>query len=308
MDLSKKIDSVEGISNKDFKRFYLDTQKPAIIKGLTKGQIAEKWDFSYFKRTAGNVIVEVYDNANKKSAKSAFTEPDLRMRFDEYLNILLKNEHTDLRIFLFDLFKHCPQLKKEFPCPDIFKGMLDQVSRMFFGSAGTKVRMHYDIDMSHVLLTQFVGKKRVVLIEPQYSTLLYRLPLNTYSLIDLDNPDYKKYPGLQYVKGYDFVLEHGDSVFMPSGYWHYMTYLEKGFSVSYRKINSEITSPVKGLMNLAVNLPVDKLLNKVYSNKWLSIKEQLAEKRVNKLINEANSISSNNIPLPYTQHNRSTRV
>ena len=40
MDLSTKIDVLEGISSSDFKRFYFDKQRPAIIKGLAKNQIA----------------------------------------------------------------------------------------------------------------------------------------------------------------------------------------------------------------------------------------------------------------------------
>src|ERR1700756_538951 len=93
-------------------------------------------------------------------------------------------------------------------------------------------------------------KKRVVLIAPEYTDLLYCLPLNTYSLIDIDKPDYKKYPGLLLVKGYDFILEPGDSLFMPSGYWHYMTYLESGFSISYRKIATKFYTKLQGFTYL----------------------------------------------------------
>lgn len=284
MDLSQKIDVVENIGTEDFNRYYFKPQKPVVIKGLAKNNEAgKKWSIDYFKQTMGDVLVDVYDNGNKKSAQSAYTVPDLKMKFADYLDILSKNEHTDLRIFLFDLFKYNPQLKKEFPCPELFKGMLDNVARMFFGGKDTTVRIHYDIDMSNVLHTHFGGKKRVVLIGPQYSSLLYCLPLNTYSLIDPDKPDYKKYPGLKYVKGFDFILGPGDSLFMPSGYWHYMTYLEGSFSVSYRRIGPSIQPPLEGLLNLGVRMPVDKLLGKVLSDKWLLMKEQIAERRTNKL-------------------------
>ncbi|MGZ4157991.1 MAG: cupin-like domain-containing protein, partial [Bacteroidia bacterium] len=268
MDLSQEIDVVENISTAEFNKYYFKPQKPVLIKGLAKGKEAErKWSIDYFKQTMGDVIVDVYDNQVKKSVKSTYTAPDLKMKFADYLDILSKNEQTDLRIFLFDLFKYNPQLKKEFPCPDLFKGLLDNIGHMFFGGKNTTVRIHYDIDMSNVLHTHFGGKKRVVLIAPQYSYLLYCLPLNTYSLIDSDKPDYKKYPGLKYVKGYDFILEAGDSLFMPSGYWHYMTYLEGSFSVSYRRLGPTIQYPLEGLLNMGFCLPLDKILNKVLSNK-----------------------------------------
>lgn len=284
MDLSLKIDVVNNISTEQFNRNYFNTQKPLVIKGLGCNTTAgKKWSINYFREIVGDVLVDVYDNTNKNSAKSAFTVPDLKMKFSEYLDILSTNKHTDLRIFLFDLFKYDSRLKKEFPCPVLFKGILDNIGHMFFGGKDTTVRIHYDIDMSNVLHTHFGGRKRVVLIAPEYSTLLYCLPLNTYSLIDPDKPNYKKYPALKHVKGYDFILEPGDSLFMPSGYWHYMTYLESSFSVSYRRVGPTIKAPLQGLLNLGLYMPADKLLNKVMNDKWLTIKEQVAEKRICKL-------------------------
>jgi hypothetical protein len=280
MDLSKSIDVVENIGIDQFNSLYFKPQRPVIIRGLTENKPAgQKWCLDYFKQQCGDVLIDVYDNANKKRGGSAFTVPDLKMRFKDYLHVLSENENTNLRIFLFDLFKHCPQLRKDFPCPDIFKGALDNIGRMFFGGKDTTVRIHYDIDMSNVLHTHFLGRKRVVMFEPKYSSLLYRLPMNTYSLIDPDKPDYKKYPGLRYVKGYDVVLQPGDSIFMPSGYWHYMTYLEKGFSVSYRRLAEGIQAPAEGFFNLALLMPIDKMMNKLLADKWLAAKERTADRK-----------------------------
>lgn len=284
MDLTKKIDIVKNISSADFDKNYFDSQTPVIIKGLTDNTRAkESWSINYFKDSMGDFLIDIYDNSNKKSSASAFTSADLKMKFSDFLDILSKDEHTDLRVFLCNLFKQNPQLKKDFPCPEIFKGFLDGVGYMFFGGKDTTVRIHYDIDMSNVLHTHFGGRKRVVLIAPEYSSFLYRLPLNTYSLIDIDKPDYTKYPALKFVNGYDFILEDGDSVFMPGGYWHYMTYLEGSFSVSYRKISHNFKDPAVGLLNLSIRMPLDKLFNKVLGNSWLEIKNNMAQRKGNVL-------------------------
>lgn len=284
MDLTKKIDIVKNISSADFDKNYFDSQTPVIIKGLTDNTRAkESWSINYFKDSMGDYLIDIYDNSNKKSSASAFTSADLKMKFSDFLDILSKDEHTDLRVFLCNLFKQNPQLKKDFPCPEIFKGFLDGVGYMFFGGKDTTVRIHYDIDMSNVLHTHFGGRKRVVLIAPEYSSFLYRLPLNTYSLIDIDKPDYTKYPALKFVNGYDFILEDGDSVFMPGGYWHYMTYLEGSFSVSYRKISHNFKDPAVGLLNLSIRMPLDKLFNKVLGNSWLEIKNNMAQRKGNVL-------------------------
>jgi hypothetical protein len=285
MDLSLQIDKVNTINCTQFKEQYFKPQKPVIIKGLAQGSFAESnWSINYFKETMGNCNIDLYDNANKKSAASANTTPDLTMKFSDFLTIISKEEPSTLRIFLFNMFKLNPNLKKEFPCPKIFKGILDDVGHMFFAGKNTTVRIHYDIDMSNVLHTHFGGRKRVVLIPPEYTDLLYRLPLNTYSLVNIDKPDYKNYPGLRLVKGYDFILEPGDSLFMPEGYWHYMTYLETGFSISHRKIASSLHSKLQGFACLCLTMPIDKLINKLVGDKWLDIKKQIAKKRAYRAI------------------------
>jgi hypothetical protein len=284
MDLTKKIDVVKDISPEKFNNLYFKKQKPVVIKGLTANTFAgTNWSIDYFKDTMGDAVIDVFDNSRQNQG-SAFTNPDLKMKLRDFLSLLSKDEPTNLRIFLYNMFKQNPQLKNEFPCPQLFKGVLDGVGHMFFGGKNTTVRIHYDIDMSNVLHTHFGGRKRVVLISPEYTDLLYCLPLNTYSLIDPDKPDYKKYPALQFIKGYDFIIEPGDSVFMPSGYWHYMTYLESGFSVSYRKIGPTVNHMADGFMNLCIYLPVDKLLNKALGNNWLETKKQIAQRRADWVI------------------------
>ena len=86
MDLKQKIDVVDTTGLKDFNEHYFKTQKPVVIKGLADNKIAGKrWTINYFKETMGDLEIDVFDNSNKKSASSAFTTPDLKMKFSDYL-------------------------------------------------------------------------------------------------------------------------------------------------------------------------------------------------------------------------------
>lgn len=285
MDLSLQIDTLESIDKSTFKTKYLKFQKPFVIKGLVKPTVAgSKWNLQYIKDILGKIEVDVYDN--KVKTNTAYTHGDLKMPFSDFVDIISKDEPTSYRLFLFDGFKHAPDLRNEFPCPDFFNGILGKIGFMFFGGKSTKVRMHFDIDMSNVLLTQFEGRKRVVLFEPKYNDLLYRTPLNTFSITDIDNPDYEKFPGLKYVKGYDVMLEHGDSLFMPSGYWHYITYQEGGFGVSYRKMAHSISLKYEGIANLTYRLWIDKLMTATLNSRWTNYKMKIAYDRANKAIQE----------------------
>lgn len=273
------LEIVENISVENFKQNYLKPQRPVVIKGLTKNTVAgEKWSIDYIKKVCGDVMVDVFDNANLNK-ETAFTNPDLKMPFRDYVSSITRPEPSSLRMFLFNMFKEKPELRKEFPCPPHIKGYMGKLGLMFFGAKGIKVRIHQDMDFSNVLLTQFHGRKRVVLIAPKYSRLLYKLPFNTHSLVDLDAPDYKRYPGLEHVECLECVLEPGDSVFMPSGYWHYITYLDGGFSVSYRHMAQSYKPLLQGVLSLAVYMPLDKFLHFLFTKRWFSFKEQLADKR-----------------------------
>jgi hypothetical protein len=285
MEMKQEIDVLDFEDIERFNEDYFLTQKPVVIKGLADQKVAGKqWNIKYFKEKAGDLEVSVFDNANKKSAKSAFTSPDLKMNFGDYLSIIQKDETTDLRIFGMRISKELPQLNSDFPCPNIFKGMLQNLGLMFFGGKNTTVRIHYDINMSNVLLTHFGGKKKVVLVAPEYTNLLYCLPYCTYSLINLDKLDFVKYPGLKFIKTYECTLNHGDSIFMPSGYWHYMTYLEGSMSVSYRKLSPSIKTNLRGLINITLLMRFDKLMGKTLGARWLAAKEAMAQKRADRAI------------------------
>lgn len=283
MDLSLKIDTVEGITKQAFLEQYFYPQKPVVIRGLLKGTPAEsKWNLAYMREKLGKVEVDVYDNHQAKT--SAYTHGDLTMNFSEFLDVIGRDEPSGYRLFLFEGFKHCPGLRKEFPCHPIFKGILGKIGFMFFGGKATNVRMHFDIDMSNVLHTQFVGRKRILLFSQAYNDLLYKTPLNTYSIADFDKPDDGRFPGLQYVKGYDITLGHGDSLFMPSGYWHYMMYVDSGFGVAYRKLARSLPHKLAGLANLTYKLWLDKAMNMLLGKYWVNYKTRLAYSRASKAI------------------------
>jgi hypothetical protein len=287
MKINRNIKTVNAIGAKEFTENYFNLQKPVLIKGLANQYPAgSKWTIEHIKKVCGDVEVDIFDNSINNNTSSAFTTPDLKMNFGQYVDTIIKDKPSSLRMFLFNMFKEKPELRKDFPCPDIFKGILGKIGFMFFGSKDIKVRMHQDIDMSSVLLTQFHGRKKVVLISPTYSDLLYRLPFNTYSLVDIEKPDYEKYPGLKYVEAEEYILESGDALFMPSGYWHFITYLEGGFGVSYRKLAPTLKMKITGLLSLALYMPFDKLMNKIFPKKWLAYKEVIAHNRADDAIVE----------------------
>ncbi|MGC3943473.1 MAG: cupin-like domain-containing protein [Chryseolinea sp.] len=287
LDISTPIPVVDGttITREEFYRKYYKPQKPVILRGLWKQYPAyTKWTMDFFKQTMGNIEVGLYGN-RKEDISKTLQIPNAVMRFDDYLN-LIEREPTDLRLFLFPVFKHKPELLKDFGYPKIASGYI-KIPFMFFGPPKSIVRMHQDIDMSNVFLTQFHGRKRVVLFAPDQSTLLYRLPFNVHSTVDVDNPDYDEYPGLGYVKGMSATIGHGDTLYMPSGYWHHMEYLDGGFALAIRTMAHSLPLKLGGLWNLTVQRTTDNIMRKINDEKWFEYKKNLARTRADKAIGVA---------------------
>jgi hypothetical protein len=230
----RPIDTVDTITPADFKKNYLDARRPLVIKGLTSDWPArQKWTPEYLKKVVGKQVVPLYDNAKADPSKP-INSAAAEMPFDEYIDLIMSHP-TELRIFFFNIFKQAPQLLNDIVLPkDLMGGFLESMPAMFFGGSNSVTFLHYDIDLPHIFHTHFHGRKHVILFENKWKRRLYCLPNATYALEDYDvaNPDIKKFPALDGVEGIEVFLEHGDTLFMPTGYWHWMKYLDGGYSLS----------------------------------------------------------------------------
>jgi hypothetical protein len=276
----KAIDKVEEISPEDFKKNYYDTMKPLIIKGLAKKWPAyTNWNWDYFKEIVGNEKVALYNNV-KSDAYTPINRADDYKTFGEYID-MIKAGPAGWRIFLFNIFQHAPQLTKDFSWPEhLMKGFVKRYPMLFVGGATSITHMHFDIDVSHILHTQFMGRKRVLLFPNEEQYKLYRKPFEVLSLVDFSNyhegngtPDYEAFPAVRYAKGYEVILEHGDTLFMPAGFWHHMEYLDSGFAMSLRALQDNIPGKLKGVWNLFGMRTIDTVMKKTLPKPWYKFKK-----------------------------------
>jgi hypothetical protein len=154
--------------------------------------------------------------------------------------------------------------------------------------------MHFDIDVSHILHTQFLGRKRVLLFPNEEQYKLYRKPFEVLSLADFSHYydtdkskiDYSQFPALQKANGYDLTLTHGDTLFMPAGYWHHMEYTDSGFAMSLRALQSSVSGKLSGVWNLFGMRSIDTLMKKTVPHPWYDWKKkrifEMAEKELHK--------------------------
>jgi hypothetical protein len=279
---------VNDISKEDFINNYLIPRKPLIIRKATANWPAlQKWTFDYIKEVVGDKIVPLYDSSKADPSKP-INASAAEMKFGDYIDLIQK-QPTDLRIFLFDPIKYAPELLDDYRSPtDLMGGFLDKYPNMFFGGAGSVTFLHYDIDLAHIFHTHFNGRKKVILFDQKWTERLYCIPFATYALedYDIENPDFEKFPALDGIEGEEAILEHGDTLFMPTGYWHWMKYLDGSFSISLRAWDKSWAIKAKSLYNLTVQRKLDNLMKKNFNGTYMHWKEGLAYKRAEKALSD----------------------
>ncbi len=276
------IEKKAGLTREQFASDHLEPSKPVVFTDLMHNWAAkENWTIDNLIAKYGQLEVPVVTPNYSKPGKG-YMEPEMYMSFGEYLTLLARGP-MPYRIFLWNIFKYAPEMCADFEIPNIMDGFFRDFPFMFFGGQGSITPMHYDIDMSHVFLNQLHGRKRVVLFAPDQSKYLYHHPYTVASYVNVNQPDYDRFPAFSRATGYEVILNPGETVFIPSGFWHYIEYTDGGYSIALRA-NESYVRRAKGAISIAKHYVVDKGMNRVFGSRWREMKEFLAQRRAEEVI------------------------
>ena len=271
------IEKVSLIDQKNFSDSYFTPLRPLVIKDLAKTWPAsKKWTPDFFKEQYGTKQVKVYDESFIAAGKHYMSKlKTISLR--EYIDTIMTSSQN-LRMFLYNIKSEIPELVDDINFPILVNGLSKNFVFMFFGCKGSVTQLHFDIDMSHVLHTSILGKKTVYLFSYEQGKNLHRYPFTCRSYVDIERPDFERFPGLKGVQGYKVVLEAGETLYIPSGYWHHFVYNEPGYAVSLRCSNQTLMGKLHGYYNLFIMSPIDRLMNILSPQGWFDWKEQQALK------------------------------
>lgn len=277
------IPRLRTITKEDFIKHYFKPQKPVIIeRAIEEWAAYSKWNFDYMQKMAGHKTVPLYDD-RPVHHDDGFNEPHAEMKMSDYIS-LLKKGPTKFRIFLWNIFKEVPELQSDFTYPDFGIRLLKRVPMLFFGGSGSHTFMHYDIDYANIFHFHFEGKKQCILFPKSETKYLYKVPhsIITHEHIDFSDPDFKKWPALKRAKGYKANLKHGEMLYMPEGYWHYMKYSTPGFSMSLRALARNPINFTRAAYNIFIMRHFDVLMRKLKGQQWIDWKNKRAIIKTNK--------------------------
>jgi hypothetical protein len=271
------ITRVKTLDKATFIRDYFKPQKPVVMEHQIDDWPAyTTWNLEYMKTVAGHITIPLYDD-RPVDYKDGFNEPHAKMKMSDYID-LLKREPTRYRIFLWNALKEIPQLQNDFTFPDFGLRLMKDIPMLFFGGTDSYTFMHYDIDLANIFHFHFEGTKDIILFDQKQNDYLYKVPhsLITREDIDFENPDFEKWPLLAKATGYKTQLKHGEVLYMPEGYWHYMRYITPGFSMSLRAIARNPKNLSKAIYNLLIMRNFDNAMRRLKGQQWIDWKNNQA--------------------------------
>lgn len=158
------------------------------------------------------------------------------MRFADYVNRVYSGCVTnDYNLVanngFFQRFATHSLLKDIAPYPPYLRPVAaGQQCYLWFGPAGTITPLHHDT--SNILVAQIMGRKRCRLIPASQWQYVYN-HAGVFSDVDCEAPDWARHPQFRNVTVIDAVIQPGELLFVPVGWWHHVRALDVSMTVSF---------------------------------------------------------------------------
>ncbi|MEO5572672.1 MAG: cupin-like domain-containing protein [Bacteroidia bacterium] len=235
------VDKRANLSLDEFVNEYYNHCKPVVIKDATHTWIAhEKWNAEFFKDKFADRSVEVDNKTFNMSDYMGVVMASTAEKPAPYLN----------EVNIAEIFRELlPDLEPYFQygLPDRLKstlipkkwGQREGIIELLIGGQGTCFPvLHYDGFHMHAFVTQIKGDKEFYFISPDQTKYLYTENINSNkSPVNFFNPDYKKYPLFKQVQPTMVLVKEGESIYIPSGWWHTTRILSLSIAVSINSMN-----------------------------------------------------------------------
>lgn len=212
---------------------FLTRRRPAVFSGAAEGWPAmASWTPQALSARVGHLeVVVLVEEIVTGDPGEPVVSRHRRMRLGEYLQRLQDSSHSGY-LAQYPLLEQAPELADDLRFPAFARSPL-RWTNVWIGPAATRSHLHFDEDEN--LLTQVFGRKRLLLVAPEYGPRCY--PVNTtwsdcYSPIDPLAPDLARFPRFDGVPVIDLVLQPGDLAYIPRGWWHDVRALEPSISVN----------------------------------------------------------------------------
>lgn len=242
----RPIDRIVNPSEELFRSEYLEKGRPVVIVQNAPRLAQHDWTFEYLTRTVGDCVIPVYDwGSAGPTVNDHFKIVEMPLaRALEHCCSVSSTETQRYSVCQLSLDRHLKRLAAEYQVPETLRcaGELDGLPGIFSESERRALFVSFFRGMhwhnAREVLAQLVnGSKRFVLYSPSDSRYLYprRLLRSGLAWFDedeavfcseipfesgIENIEHERFPLFKRATPYEVELRAGESLFIPSHWWH----------------------------------------------------------------------------------------
>lgn len=228
------ITEIQDFDSKKFKKNFINKRTPVVLKGYANNWKALKeWDFDFMSNlnVKDKVRVEI---GNIIQNEIKVEQVDFKTYIKKLTDAEANKDKDKPYLSMFNIFDYEPELLKSIDLSILTNHTKHDFPGAWIGPSGTISGLHWDT--ADNILTQIRGRKLLLIASPKFQKEVY--PSTKYdldstgSLVDINNYDEVKFPKFKNVQFHKVILNPGDSLYVPRGWWHYVKSLDASISVS----------------------------------------------------------------------------
>ncbi len=238
--------AVEKRATPDFQTFvnnYYSKHLPVVLtNGVDHWPALKKWTPEFLQEQFGEQEIEVqfgrdrdplYERNSGKHKK--------RMLMREFIALVQQGESNNHYMTANNTKNSFSSLEPLFQdVADFGEGYrqqdtLQSGNLFWFGPKGTFTPIHHDL--TNNMLVQIYGRKKVTLIPAFQVPWLYN-DKGVFSAADYPNFDPKRHPHMRKITPVEVVIQPGEAIFIPIGWWHCVESLDISISISFTNFNA----------------------------------------------------------------------
>ena len=232
------VDTVDDIEPERFFEEYYFANRPVKIRGFAaRWQDFSSWSVPRLLDRFGDADVEIMFGRDSHADYDENVERTRRkLAFRDFVTMLEAAEGSTTNNFY--LAARNLALRSTFgplvdelePLPGFLTPHEASYLNFWIGPAGTVTKLHHDL--SNVFFMQLFGSKRITLVPPCDTPLVYNKE-GVIAEVDAERPDYKKQPLFAGATTVSVTVDAGDAIFLPVGWWHHVRSLSTSVSLTF---------------------------------------------------------------------------
>lgn len=238
---NRVVEKRAGVGRDEFMERYVHGSRPVVLTDLARDWPArERWTPARLKERFGHLDVQIQGG---REGDPQFEENKLALqrsvRFADFIDRIVSGGPTnDVYLTANNNLLRRPEFAELYADVGTLPPMVDaarlrETSFLWIGPQGADTPLHHDTLL--LFHTQLVGRKRWRFISPLQTPCVYNFH-GVFSPVHPDRPDLAKHPAFAQANILDVIVEPGETVFLPLGWWHQVSALDVTVSLSFTNL------------------------------------------------------------------------